>query len=92
MASDHMQVPEKIGNRHPAAAKSDPGLTPWVMKGKLILNCNGMVFCPCVVSPGKHTPTEGHCQTWGGVRAFGRMWDFDGSSAEICQIGWRGPR
>jgi hypothetical protein len=27
----------------------------------------------------------------GRVRAFGRVWDFEGRSAEICQIDWRGP-
>ena len=27
----------------------------------------------------------------GKVRAFGRVWDFDGRSAEICQIDWSGP-
>lgn len=27
----------------------------------------------------------------GRVRAFGRVWDFDGRSAEICQINWHGP-
>ncbi len=26
----------------------------------------------------------------GRVRAFGRVWDFDGRSAEICQIDWKG--
>ena len=30
--------------------------------------------------------------TQGRVRAHGRVWDFDGRSAEICQIDWRGPR
>lgn len=29
--------------------------------------------------------------TQGRVRAHGRVWDFDGRSAEICQIDWRGP-
>ena len=29
--------------------------------------------------------------TKGRVRAFGRVWDFDGRSAEICRINWRGP-
>ena len=29
--------------------------------------------------------------TKGRVRAFGRVWDFDGRSAEICQIDWSGP-
>ena len=27
----------------------------------------------------------------GRVRAHGRVWDFDGRSAEICQIDWKGP-
>jgi hypothetical protein len=27
----------------------------------------------------------------GRVRAFGRVWDFDGRSGEICQIDWKGP-
>lgn len=40
----------------------------WSMKGELILNCNCTVFCPCVVSLGKHLPTEGHCQAWAGIR------------------------
>ena len=25
------------------------------------------------------------------VRDYGRVWDFDGKSARICAIGWRGP-
>jgi hypothetical protein len=29
--------------------------------------------------------------TKGRVRAFGRVWDFDGRSAEICDIAWSGP-
>ncbi len=29
--------------------------------------------------------------TQGRVRAHGRVWDFDGRSAEICQIDWSGP-
>lgn len=40
----------------------------WAIKGELILNCNCTVFCPCVISLGKHPPTEGHCQGWAGVR------------------------
>ena len=27
----------------------------------------------------------------GRVRAFGRVWDFEDRSAEICQINWNGP-
>jgi len=29
--------------------------------------------------------------TKGKVRAHGRVWDFSGRSAEICQIDWKGP-
>jgi len=40
----------------------------WHIKGELMLSCNCTVFCPCVLSLGKHPPTEGYCQTWGGIR------------------------
>jgi hypothetical protein len=40
----------------------------WTLKGELMLNCNCTVFCPCVVSLGKHAPTEGYCMGWAGVR------------------------
>jgi hypothetical protein len=43
-------------------------IEPWTIEGELILNCNCVVFCPCVISLGKHPPTEGHCQAWAGVR------------------------
>ena len=43
-------------------------IEPWELKGELMLSCNCTVFCPCVLSLGLHPPTEGHCQTWGGVR------------------------
>jgi hypothetical protein len=43
-------------------------MTSWTLHGELILNCNCTVFCPCVVSLGKHPPTEGYCQAWAGVR------------------------
>ena len=41
---------------------------PWRIDGELILNWNCTVFCPCVVSLGKHPPTEGYYQAWAGVR------------------------
>jgi hypothetical protein len=43
-------------------------MEPWSIEGELILNCNCTVFCPCVVSLGKHPPTEGYCQAWAGIR------------------------
>jgi hypothetical protein len=39
----------------------------WNIKGELILNCNCDVFCPCVVSLGKHAPTQGYCHGWVGI-------------------------
>ncbi len=63
-----LRVSEKIDSRHPTAEKSDRGSVPWHIRGELILNCNCTVFCPCVVSLGKHAPTEGHCQAWAGIR------------------------
>ena len=40
----------------------------WALRGELILNCSCTVFCPCVISLGKHPPTEGNCQGWAGIR------------------------
>jgi hypothetical protein len=50
------------------ALDGEVGTVPWAIKGELILNCNCTVFCPCVVSLGKHPPTEGYCQAWLGIR------------------------
>ncbi|MDA7429859.1 DUF1326 domain-containing protein [Primorskyibacter aestuariivivens] len=61
-----------------------PGTVPWAIKGELVLNCNCTVFCPCVISLGQHPPTEGHCQTWGGVRIDeGHYGDIDLSGLNI---------
>lgn len=40
----------------------------WSIRGELILSCNCTVFCPCVISLGKHPPTEDYCQAWAGLR------------------------
>ena len=40
----------------------------WAIKGEMMVNCNCAVFCPCVISLGKHPPTEGYCQAWFGLR------------------------
>ncbi len=60
-------------------------LPEWRLKGELILNCNCTVFCPCVVSLGKHPPTEGYCQAWLGVRID--EGHFDGESLAGLNIG-----
>ncbi|MBT8415073.1 MAG: DUF1326 domain-containing protein [Boseongicola sp.] len=66
------------------ALDGDIGTVPWTMQGELILNCNCTVFCPCVVSLGQHPPTEGHCQTWGGIRIDkGQYGDVDLSGLNV---------
>jgi hypothetical protein len=44
------------------------GIEPWHIKGELMLSCSCTLFCPCVLSLGKHPPTEPQCQTWAGIR------------------------
>ena len=57
----------------------------WSLKGELILNCNCTVFCPCVISLGKHPPTEGYCQAWLGVRID--EGDADGDDLSGLNVG-----
>ncbi|MEZ5773484.1 MAG: DUF1326 domain-containing protein [Hyphomicrobiaceae bacterium] len=70
-----MAVTEKSKAQGKGAAKAE--IERWSLQGELILNCNCNVFCPCVISLGKHPPTEGHCQGWGGIRidkgSFGKV-------------------
>lgn len=62
-------------------------IEPWTLKGELMLSCNCTVFCPCVLSLGKHPPTEGYCQTWGGVRIDkGNYGDIDLSGINMGLI------
>lgn len=59
----------------------------WALKGELILNCSCTVFCPCVISLGKHPPTEGQCQGWAGVRIdSGRSGDTDLSGLNVALL------
>ena len=62
---DRLTAP-RIDAHLPGPRKAHPA--DWAIRGELILNCNCTVFCPCVVSLGKHPPTEGYCQAWAGVR------------------------
>ena len=65
--------------------KMDNLLPEWKIKGELILNCNCTVFCPCVVSLGKHPPTEGYCQAWLGIRIDNGV--YDGENISGLNIG-----
>jgi hypothetical protein len=56
-------------------------MSAWSIHGELILNCNCTVFCPCVISLGKHPPTEGYCQAWAGIHIErGHATSTDGGS------------
>lgn len=62
-AGDRLQTLQRIDARMPPRRRrKEP--TDWAIKGELFLNCSCTVFCPCVVSLGKHKPTEGHCHAW----------------------------
>jgi len=59
----------------------------WKINGELILNCSCTVFCPCVVSLGKHPPTEGYCQGWAGIRIDeGHAGDVDLSGINVAVL------
>ena len=61
--SDRLKVWQRIDQRmDPRRRREEP--TDWAIKGELFLNCSCTVFCPYVVSLGKHKPTEGHCHAW----------------------------
>ncbi|UWQ94068.1 DUF1326 domain-containing protein [Rhodobacteraceae bacterium M385] len=65
--ADRLAVSQRIDQRmdNPKRRKITP--RDWAIKGELILNCSCTVFCPCVVSLGKHEPTEGDCKAWMGI-------------------------
>ena len=48
---------------------------PWAIKGELFMNCSCEIFCPCVISLGKHPPTQGHCHAWMGIRIDKGHWN-----------------
>jgi hypothetical protein len=62
--ADRLPVSQRIDNRMDNAKRPRMAPTDWAIKGELFLNCSCDVFCPCVVSLGKHPPTEGHCHAW----------------------------
>ena len=69
----------------------------WSIKGEMVVNCNCTVFCPCVISLGRHPPTEGYCQAWFGLRID--EGEFEGADLSGLNVGllldipglmWRG--
>ena len=62
--SDRLPISQRIDSRMPNPKRRKMNPTEWRLKGELFLNCSCEVFCPCVVSLGKHPPTEGYCHAW----------------------------
>ncbi len=66
-AADRIEVMNKLDQRMTPTRRRKEA-TNWSIKGELFLNCSCEVFCPCVVSMGKHQPTEGYCHAWMAIR------------------------
>lgn len=84
--SDRIQVRDRIVQRmenNPRRRKMRP--TEWAIRGELFLNCSCTVFCPCVISLGKHPPTEGTCHTWMAIAA--EEGHYEGESLSGLNIG-----
>lgn len=62
--ADRLPVSQRIDQRMPNPKRRRMRPTDWAIKGELFLNCSCTVFCPCVVSLGRHDPTEGTCKAW----------------------------
>lgn len=62
--ADRLPVSQRIDNRMQNPKRRSMSPTEWKIRGELFLNCSCEIFCPCVVSLGKHPPTEGDCRAW----------------------------
>ena len=78
-----MAFDTKVGVRDRRVMDIKP--TDWKIKGELFLNCNCVVFCPCVVSLGEHPPTEGFCHTWMAIAVD--EGHFEGESLKGLNVG-----
>ncbi|MBF9033567.1 DUF1326 domain-containing protein [Rhodobacterales bacterium HKCCE2091] len=62
--ADRLPISQRIDQRRESGARRRIVPKDWAIRGELFLNCSCTVFCPCVVSLGKHPPTEGDCKAW----------------------------
>ncbi|MBC6437301.1 MAG: DUF1326 domain-containing protein [Rhodobacteraceae bacterium] len=62
--ADRLPVRQRIDQRMDTSRHRRITPRDWAIKGELFLNCSCTVFCPCVVSLGRHDPTEGDCKAW----------------------------
>ncbi|MCP3971775.1 MAG: DUF1326 domain-containing protein [Rhodobacteraceae bacterium] len=62
-SGDRLRLKSRLDQRITSSRRRETP-TEWAIRGELFLNCSCEVFCPCVVSLGRHKPTEGHCHAW----------------------------
>lgn len=79
-----IKAPARLDQRLPGGDKQRAGL-PWAIRGELFLNCSCDVFCPCVISLGKHKPTEDTCHAWMAIRID--HGHYDGEPLDGINIG-----
>ena len=83
--ADRLPISQRIDQRMPNPGRRQMSPTEWVIKGELFMNCSCDVFCPCVVSLGKHPPTEGDCKAW--MAIIIDEGHFEGEDLSGLQIG-----
>ena len=82
-----LNVTTKPDARLPKPGRKERPDIEWAIKGELFMNCSCTVFCPCVVSLGKHPPTEGHCHAWLAIRIdSGHYGTIDLSGIDLCLL------
>lgn len=83
--ADRLPISQRIDQRMPNPGRRQMSPTEWAIKGELFMNCSCEVFCPCVVSLGKHPPTEGDCKAW--MAIIIDEGHFEGEDLSGLQIG-----
>ena len=83
--ADRLPISQRIDQRMPNPGRRQMSPTEWAIKGELFMNCSCDVFCPCVVSLGKHPPTEGDCKAW--MAIIIDEGHFEGEDLSGLQIG-----
>ena len=83
--ADRLPISQRIDQRMPNPGRRQMSATEWAIKGELFMNCSCDVFCPCVVSLGKHPPTEGDCKAW--MAVIIDEGHFEGEDLSGLQIG-----
>ena len=57
----------------------------WHINGEVLLSCNCDLFCPCVLSLGRASPSAGYCHSWWGINI--NDGNADGESLNGLRLG-----